>query len=139
MNNLIESLVEHIQADPNYKPANGAYVSIYRRSQHFGGPEEGGWWYDRITLEGSKWFVSREEAERFLEASKAHVERMNKEEAPDRARAFASLPSEDDCCPSGYPEGYIPNGWSDGGELYVTVEDRQGQADNSNEPRPHYE
>lgn len=29
------------------------YINIYRLDRHYGGPEEGGWWYDSGTPEGS--------------------------------------------------------------------------------------
>lgn len=138
--NITERLAELIEAQPDYKKAQGAYVSIYRRSQHFGGPEEGGWWYDRISLKGSKWFPTTEQAEAFLEQAKAEVEKMNQDEAPARARAFACLPDEDEvCCPANCPEGYIPNDWTDGGELFIRIEERAGESDNTHEPTPHYE
>lgn len=137
---LVEQLAEFVRSQPDYKQAQGAWVSIYRTSRHFGGPEEGGWWYDRTTLEGSKYFPSEEEAAAFLDQAKQRIEEMNQEEAPMRARACASLPDEDEvCCPAGYSEGYIPNDWSDGGELFICVETQLGVSDNSREPRPHYE
>lgn len=137
-NNLMAALAEHIEKQPNYKPAQGAFVSIYRSSRHYGGPEEGGWWYTITTLEGSTPFPTRELAEAFLAQATAHVEQMNRDEAPARARAFAGLPDEDlEPCPADAGEGYIPNGWSDGGELDICVEDKQGERDNSHEPTPH--
>lgn len=136
----IEQLIELVEKETDYKPAQRCFVSIYSHSQHFGGPEEGGWWYDRMQWQGSKPFNTREEAEAWLEKAKEQVEQMNRNEAPARARACASLPDEDEVtCPAGYSEGYIPNDWTDGGEYEVLIEERQGEQDNMNEPRPHYE
>ena len=139
-NNLIQALADYVTSNASYKQAEPAYVSVYRQSQHFGGPEEGGWWYDRVTLEGSVAFPSREQAEAYLEQAKAFVEQANRDEAPVRARAYASLPDEDETpCPANCPEGYIPTGWSDGGDLIICVEEIRGERDNSREPTPHYE
>lgn len=137
---MLEDLADKIRNSPEYKPAKGAWVSIYRKSQHFGGPEEGGWWYDKISLEGSKYFPSEEQAEAFLEQAKAEVEQANRDEAPARYRAMAALPDEDlEPCPANCPEGYIPSDWTDGGELMIVVEQVRGESDNMSEPRPHYE
>lgn len=137
--NLIERLAEYVESQSDFQEAQPAFVSIYRHSQCYGGPEEGGWWYDRYELVGSKPFQSRDEATNWLEAARIEVERLNREEAPARARAMASLP---DCDAEPLPdagEGYIPTGWDDGGELMVMVEDKKGEHDNMLEPRPHYE
>lgn len=137
---FMAALAERISRHQDYSQSRPAYVSVYRRHQCFGGPEEGGWWYDRIILEGSIRFPTTEQAEAFLEQAKAEVEQQNQDEAPARYRAMANLPDEDEvCCPAGYSEGYIPTDWDDGGELFVVVEEHQGQSDNSSEPTPHYE
>lgn len=137
---LIERLAAFVQAQPDYQETQPAYVSVYHRERCYGGPEEGGWWYDRCELQGSKAFASREEAEAWLESAKVEVERIRREEAPARARAMASLPDEDVVpCPANCDEGYIPTGWSDGGETMVVVEDVKGERDNMGEPTPHYE
>lgn len=137
---LMEALAAFVTAQPGFKPAAPCFVSIYNRSQHYGGPEEGGWWYDRIILAGSLPFQTREAAELWLAVAKAEVQRMNRAAAPARARAHAALPDPDLVpCPAGTGEGFIPNDWSDGGELWITIEETAGQSDNSAEPRPHYE
>ena len=137
--NLMEALAAKIQGEPDFKKASPVFVSIYNRAQCYGGPEEGGWWYDVYSLQGGKPFATREEAEIWLEAAKQEIERMNEESAPARWRAMASLP---DCDNEPLPdsgEGYIPRGWDDGGELEILIEDTLGQLDNTREPRPHYE
>jgi len=138
MKTTMQSLIEKIESHPDFNVPQGAWVSVYRRSQNYGGPEEGGWWYDRNTLEGSIYFPTTEGAEAWLEKAKVEVERENREEAPARYRAMAALPGEE-CDTAYHDEGYIPTGWSDGGELWVTIEQVRGECDNSAEPRPHYE
>jgi hypothetical protein len=135
-NNMMEELAELLRAEPQYDEAQACFVSLYRKEQQYGGPEEGGWWYDVWTLDGSMRFPTRQAAETYLQAAKAVVEVRNRKEAPARHRAMAALPDID----TGYhDEGYIPLGWSDGGEWHVCVEDRQGSLDNSQDGRPHYE
>lgn len=133
---LMQDLAELLRSDEAYSEAQACFVSLYRREQCYGGPEEGGWWYTRLSLDGSLQFPTREAAEFFLAAAKTLVEFKNKAEAPQRHRAMASLP---DIETAYHDEGYIPAGWSDGGEYWVTIEDRQGESDNSNDGRPHYE
>jgi hypothetical protein len=134
----MKSLVEKIQSHADFNVPKGAWVSVYNGAQHYGGPEEGGWWYNRNTLVGSIYFPTMEQAEAWLEKAKVEVERENHENAPERHRAMASLPGEE-CDTAYHDEGFIPTGWDDGGELWVTIEDQRGVSDNSAEPRPHYE
>ena len=62
----------------------------------------------------------------------------NMAETNERHRATAALPGED-CDTAYHGEGFIPNGWSDGGELEVRIEEVLGSGDNTHEPAPHYE
>jgi len=138
--NLLNALVERLRSSPDYREAQKCYVSIYGRSQHYGGPEEGGWWYTICELQGSIPFVNREQAEAFLDQATKEVEQKNRESAPHRYRAMERLPDPDlEACPVGGSEGYIPAGWTDGLKLWVCIEDRMGQNDNTQEPTPHYE
>ena len=115
-------------------------MSVYRHHRCYGGPEEGGWWYTRSQWCGGVPFPTREQAEAWLETAQAEVDRMNREEAPARARAFERLPDSDlEPCPVGGDEGYIPRGWDDGGELEVVIEAAAGEGDNMAEAEPHYE
>lgn len=134
--NMMQELADLLRADKEYNEAEACYVSLYRKEQCYGGPEEGGWWYDVWTLDGSLRFPTRIAAETYLSAAKAVVSARNKKEAPIRHRAMAALPDVETAY---HDEGYIPAGWSDGGEWHVTIEDRQGSLDNSNDGRPHYE
>jgi len=132
----IDKLVEIIRSHNEFNEAKPRFVSIYRRHQCYGGPEEGGWWHTRNILEGSIPFPTEEAAEQWLEEAKRQVEEQNRAEAPDRHRAMASLPDYESAY---YDEGYIPTGWDDGGELWVTIEETAGISDNRNEPIGHYE
>lgn len=136
MSDMIEELVDLLRAEPAYEEAQACYVSLYRYERAYGGPEEGGWWYDVRTLDGSLRFPTREAAETFLATAKRIVEARNRKEAPERHRAMAALPDHETAY---HDEGYIPLGWSDGGEWEVVIEERQGASDNSNDGRPHYE
>jgi len=133
------TLEQIILNDPETTKATPAFVSVYSHGQCYGGPEEGGWWYDVVKLVGSRRFPTMEQAKAYLQAMEAEVERGNKEAAPARARAFASLPDNDEEPLPDAGEGYIPAGWSDGGKLFVQIEEQQGQSDNSDQPRPHYD
>ena len=132
---LTEKLAELIFRHPEFSPADPCFVSVYRCQRCYGGPEEGGWWYDRNVLEGSIGMADRPKAERLLSQMKAEVEAQNAAEAPERWRAMEALPDEESCWS---PEGFIPFGWSDGGSLWITIEAEKGQSDNSTEPRPYY-
>ena len=137
--NMIQALANYVAQQPTFSKPTRAFVSIYRSHRCYGGPEEGGWWYTVMVFEGGLPFISREDAEQWLETAKVEIERRNREEAPARARAMAALP---DCDAEPLPdagEGYIPVGWDDGGKLEILVEDVMGESDTSQNPRPHYE
>lgn len=57
------------------------YVNVYLWDRCYGGPEEGGWYYDRYdpVPEESVLAPSVEEAQRLLEAKKAWAEEQNQE------------------------------------------------------------
>jgi len=134
--NLIEQLVEKIEAHTDFEEASPAWVSVYRRERCYGGCEEGGWWYTVNALQGTIPFAALSAAEKWLEVAKEDVAKANRAEAPSRHAAMANLPDIDTAY---HDEGYIPVGWSDGGDLWVTVESSPGQSDNTNEPTPRYE
>ena len=108
---------------------NPAYVSLYTVARCYGGPEEGGWWYDLYTLERYKRAATHEEAESLKEAMSKEIEAANRDYENNKHLAYGYLPDEDELpCPSGYPEGYIPTGWSDGEKLVVFVEECPGES-----------
>lgn len=132
----MEALLEKLRGDSEFKAADPCYVSIYCRERCYGGPEEGGWWYDRISLEGSLYFPTRSAAELYLKEAEKAVKASNEAEAPQRARAMANIPEGPD--PYYDTEGYIPLGWGDGGESEVVIEKISGSRE-MNQCRPHYE
>lgn len=44
----------------------GIYLSLYKRMQVYGGPEEGGWWRNIVILEAYQEYNDREDAEKAL-------------------------------------------------------------------------
>lgn len=132
----MQHLADAVKRHPSFEAATPVFVSVYRRLQCYGGPEEGGWWYDRFILQGSVPFATREDAGKWLAAAEKEVELLNAREQPARTRAMASLPDVETCWSS---EGWIPKDWNDGGDLWVTIEEKRGEFDTSTEPRPHYE
>ena len=52
----------------------GIFVSIYRRSPFYGGPEEGGWWGEDVTLEAYQKFDFIPDAKLAIEAMRQAVE-----------------------------------------------------------------
>ena len=129
----IRSTLEEMEFEtPDY-----TCVSIYTKSQHYGGPEEGGWWYDRWHLEYYKTCPTEEEAVRVQEILTAKIQHLHDEYEKDKHRRTAEMPEGNS--PYLDTEGYIPTGWADGADWVVIKESRPGANDNSREPRPHYE
>jgi hypothetical protein len=87
-------------------------VSIYAVSRNYGGPEEGGWWYDICEFTGVSERVEVSE----VEAAKERLLKLFEDEQPR------------------YP---ITSVLSDGPEYRVTFETRAGEFET--EERPHYE
>jgi len=52
------------------------YVSLYQKEQKYGGPEEGGWWRNIITLEASHKVYGEEQAEQLEEKIKVLAKEM---------------------------------------------------------------
>ena len=90
MKATMQSLIEKIESHPDFNVPQGAWVSVYRRSQNYGGPEEGGWWYNRSTLEGSVFFPAMETAEAWLEKAKAEARKIVVEARKQAEGALAS-------------------------------------------------
>lgn len=55
------------------------FVTVYETDRAYGGPEEGGWWYDVGTVVAC-FPVLRHRAERLLERVKDRCDRINREE-----------------------------------------------------------
>lgn len=62
----------------------GVFVSIYLRSPFYGGPEEGGWWGEDVTLEAYQRFDFMPDAVLAIEAMREAVEN----ETNDAKKAF---------------------------------------------------
>lgn len=131
-------IAEIIQADPNFQPAEHCSVSVYRREQAYGGPEEGGWWHTVNTFIGGVNCASREAAKARIAEYEKQAEELSKAAKAERPGRYAQL-GDDETVTSSQPEGDIPTGWSDGGEYFVVIENVQGERDNSQEAIPHYE
>jgi hypothetical protein len=124
----INELAYAIMARDDYDKAEEVHLSVYEVARCYGGPEEGGWWYDAWVFQGSVKCATREGAEKIRED-------MLKELKPERnPHAYAAL-GGDDTCTSSCPEGYIPRGWSEGIEYQVLIEDRPGQRHSTERPR----
>ena len=96
------------------------FVTPYLVDQRYGGPEEGGWWYDWYYVEGhSLAFDTKEEADAYALKIGDEMEERNKELKMAGYRKDATLPDGPE---ANRPEGYIPNGWSSHSEIRIVVE-----------------
>jgi len=116
------------------------YVSVYEVSRNYGGPEEGGWWYDAYSLEDSKEFLNKVEAKEYAEELKRKIkgEGLN-DESLSSARGMDQYPD-----PSGGDPMYdhsdtdIPLGFAGDPRNYVVrIEDVKGGSETTE--APHYE
>ena len=104
----VESILEHIQ--PTHE-AGVCFLSVYNKSQAYGGCEEGGWWYDVWEFKGARMYPNRQEAALALSSLQDWLAEQVKRDRAEHAKAYAALPDPDvDPLPSEsyYPEGYIP-------------------------------
>jgi len=67
----------------------GKFVNVYLTDRAFGGPEEGGWWYDTGEAIQSTQFATAEEAERALNTLRAWCEGENKERRSDTSSVLS--------------------------------------------------
>ena len=134
-----DQVAQMVRDHKEFNKVDHCFVSIYRVHQHYGGSEEGGWWYNRYKHEGSIRFANQTEAHAWIVQAENLVRQRNEEEAPDRYITMASLPDCEEEGLADYGEGYIPTGWDDGGRLIVVIDEVEGEMDNTNEPRPRYE
>jgi hypothetical protein len=111
------------------------FLSVYSSEKHFGGPEEGGWWYTVTTLMGSIPMVDHECAEALVGNLTAELETQNRVLERDCNNALANLPDPDIHGGSDDP----PIGFVGAENLFVHIEDVRGSLDNSRDPAPHYE
>lgn len=61
------------------------YVNIYLHDRAYGGPQEGGWWYDCYAPEQEecKWFPTEAEALAYVETAQAWCDQENSERRSD--------------------------------------------------------
>ena len=105
------------------------FVTLYATSQHYGGPEEGGWYYDRRVPISSRQFATRSEAE-------AEADRL-RNAMPDPTDRSAMIPEGES--PYRDTEGYIPTGFAVQTANDVWLEMVPGQFAAHVHDRPHYE
>ena len=103
------------------------WVSIYHARQCYGGPEEGGWWYDWMDLDHTVRVVGRKAAQRVAEAMRAELAGV-----PDEDRSHLIPEGES---PYRDTEGYIPTGFAISEGHRVLVEDRPGEWQTTERPR----
>jgi len=89
-------------------------VSRYHITRHYGGPEEGGWYYDR------RLFMETDYVQRTPEEARAHARELNEAEK-------ASQPGQGRFSVLG------------GTDVRYMAEEYPQQADNASEPAPRYE
>ncbi len=137
---MLQELIDQIESHKEFtSDREPCFLSLYLVERAYGGPEEGGWYYDVRVLQGGIPFTSRTEAAKWLEEAEAKAEAQTREEIdPYRARRYEEL-GDDETVTSSCPEGYIPRGWSDGGNYRVMIEKSLGDNDTSNQPTPYYE
>lgn len=109
------------------------FVSTYEVERAFGGPEEGGWWYDAFTYMHSedKTFDTRGEAERVASVLNRQYHKTNDDLGS--TRGFESPPEDTE-------DSQIPRGFSGSARaMDAVVEKVKGENDTMKKGRPHYE
>ena len=130
LNEILEEL------EPDVMP-KGTWLSVYTTSQYYGGPEEGGWWYNATEFEGGKYYPTREEAQKALDRLNVWAEEESKKKQRAVDERLANLPEGPD--PYLDTEGYIPRHQQGSEEYRLVLESNPGEQDSSNEPAPTYE
>ena len=94
------------------------YVTRYKVTRHYGGPEEGGWYYDRHEAD-EKVFMGSEEA------AKEERDRLNKQAQAEHQQ----------------PNGIYQGRFSVAGhtDIEYSIESEFGEHDDHDHPRPRYE
>lgn len=59
------------------------FINVYIADRHYGGPEEGGWWYDVQDLEETYWFPTEAEALAYLPVITQQYDYENKNRNSD--------------------------------------------------------
>jgi len=132
---VTDRLIDLIRNNPRFSEAKPHYVSIYKKEQCYGGPEEGGWWKTYYVLEGSVSFDTQEQADGYVE----HVEIVAKELKNAADKSFRDTFVNSHCDDIDYQDDFCVGETCGSEDYIVIVEDVQGSLDNSNEPIGHYE
>ena len=103
------------------------YVSTYKIDQCYGGPEEGGWWYDWYTLVDT---LNVDNEDVAIPVRQARLGSLEKAKCHAASIPEGNSPYLD-------TEGYIPTGFSVETRYDIVIEEQPG--DNSTTERPHYE
>ena len=111
-------------------------VSLYQVTQHYGGPEEGGWWYhNRKYLATVNSFTDVDTACAYMTEYRKGLEEENKQREKGVNQSLADMPDDDNYNHSMYPEGYIPLGQLGNDEITVTMEPWCGYHQDTERPR----
>ena len=103
-------------------------VSLYSVERRYGGPEEGGWYYDWCTLLRHTPVITKAQAEQAKESMQEEIRKQKERYEKDRHERWASLPDpEEHGLPVNHEGDYVPLGWSDGHVLEVVVEKIAGE------------
>jgi len=130
-----EKLLDLIRTNPRYSEAKTHYVSIYRKSQAYGGPEEGGWWKTYYELEGSVPFATEEQAQDYINHAELLVQQLQTAENTAFRDTFVNSYRDD----VDYEDNFSYGETCGADEFTVIVESERGSLDNTNEPIGHYE
>ena len=108
------------------------FVSVYKADRAYGGPEEGGWWYDVYDLVDSVPVISMAAARQVKSFLEQKYKAENRDTGPlDSAKGFENLPE-------GTEDSQIPRGFSgEASELQAVIEERPGEKET--QERPHYQ
>src|SRR5688500_13825341 len=89
-NPLVRKYADEV-ADPDNEPPNIRYINVYIIEREYGGPEEGGWWYDVGTPQGVSLVVNTISAPEVQE-----LWDLLSEKYPTRGARYSMAPSDED-------------------------------------------
>lgn len=112
-----------------WKPGETKWVNVYQISNHYGGSEEGGWWYDWYSLEKAIPVTSLKEAKEVQKKLEAEYGGEN------TGYNYPSDKADNAWVESPY-EGEVPRSM-EGQEIAIYIENEKGESETKE--RPHYE
>ncbi len=140
MNNGIDLDTIYKEFRTKHESSKPIYVSLYEVDRCYGGPEEGGWWYDAYHLLSTKKFFDAEEAQTFCDALNQSIEKSGlNDEDLSSSRGFDQYPDPSNGDPMyDHSDDDIPIGFSGlATNQRAYVEDVAGE--NETKEVPHYE